>query len=124
MLRGLKFASIPVGDQDRALAFYTGKLGLAVATDQPMGEGADAPRWIELRIPGADTRLVLFTPEEHRDRVGTFTGLSVWTEDVETAYRIYVERGVEFVGPPAVEPWGTYALLKDPDGNVICLSSR
>jgi catechol 2,3-dioxygenase-like lactoylglutathione lyase family enzyme len=48
----LKFVSIPVGDQDRALAFWTEKMGLRVATDQPMGPGK---RWIELSIPGAET---------------------------------------------------------------------
>jgi catechol 2,3-dioxygenase-like lactoylglutathione lyase family enzyme len=58
MIKAIKFASIPVRDQDRALNFYTAKLGFAVATDQSFGDGQ---RWIELRIPGADTRVVLFT---------------------------------------------------------------
>ena len=31
MIRGVKFASIPVTDQDRALAFYTEKLGFKIA---------------------------------------------------------------------------------------------
>jgi hypothetical protein len=39
------------------LLFYTEKLGFKVATDQPMGPGK---RWIELKIPGADTALALF----------------------------------------------------------------
>jgi catechol 2,3-dioxygenase-like lactoylglutathione lyase family enzyme len=47
----LKFVSIPTSDQDRALAFWTEKVGLRVATDQPMG----GQRWIELSIPGAET---------------------------------------------------------------------
>jgi catechol 2,3-dioxygenase-like lactoylglutathione lyase family enzyme len=63
MIKGIKFASIPVRDQDRALAFWRDQIGLAVATDQPMGK----QRWIELRIPGADTRLVLFTPRRSRE---------------------------------------------------------
>ena len=49
MIRGVKFVSIPVVDQDRALAFYTEKLGFRVATDQPF-DGKQ--RWIELAIPG------------------------------------------------------------------------
>ena len=57
MIKGVKFASIPVTDQDRALAFYTEKLGLRLLTDQPF---SDEQRWIELGIPGADTRIVLF----------------------------------------------------------------
>ena len=43
------------------------KLGFRVVTDQPLGE----QRWIELRIPGADTRVVLYTPPGQEDRVGT-----------------------------------------------------
>ena len=37
MIKGIKFVNIPVSDQERALAFYTEKLGFAVATNQPMG---------------------------------------------------------------------------------------
>ena len=59
MIKQVKFVSIPTRDQDRALAFWTEKMGLRVATDQPMGDGQ---RWIELSIPGAETGVVLFTP--------------------------------------------------------------
>ncbi len=65
MITSVKFVGIPVKDQARALAFYREKLGFKVATDQPMGEGQ---RWIELRIGGAETRVVLFTPKGHEDR--------------------------------------------------------
>ena len=52
---------IPVRNQDALLKFYTEKLGFKVATDQPFSE---KQRWIELQIPGADTRFVLFTPDD------------------------------------------------------------
>ena len=45
MIKAMKFASIPVKDQQRALEFYTRKLGFQVMTDQAMGPGQ---RWIEL----------------------------------------------------------------------------
>ena len=35
MIRKIKFASIPVHDQDRALQFYVSTLGFTVLTDQP-----------------------------------------------------------------------------------------
>jgi catechol 2,3-dioxygenase-like lactoylglutathione lyase family enzyme len=47
MITHLKFASIPVSDPQRALEFFTQKLGFRVATDQQMNE---KQRWIELRI--------------------------------------------------------------------------
>ena len=56
MIRGLKFVSIPVRNQDASLRFFTEKLGFKVGTDQPF---SDQQRWIELLIPGAETGLVL-----------------------------------------------------------------
>ena len=35
MIKYVKFVSIPTRDQDRALAFYTEKLGFKVLTDFP-----------------------------------------------------------------------------------------
>jgi predicted enzyme related to lactoylglutathione lyase len=120
MIKQLKFAGISVKDQDAALAFWTQKVGFRVATDQPMGTGK---RWIELAIPGAETRIVLFTPDGHEDRVGSFFNGSFACDDVEHTYRQMSERGVEFVRPPKTEPWGTSALFKDEEGNTFVLSS-
>jgi Glyoxalase/Bleomycin resistance protein/Dioxygenase superfamily len=38
MIKAIKFVSIPVRDQDRALEFYTQALGLRVMTDQPFDD--------------------------------------------------------------------------------------
>ncbi len=62
MIRQVKFVGIPTKDQERALKFWTEIMGLKVLTDQPLGH----QRWIELQIPGAQTRLVLFTPRVMR----------------------------------------------------------
>ena len=67
MIRGIKFVSVPVRDQDAALKFWTEKCGFKVATDQAFGP----QRWIELMIPGADTGLVLFTMDGDEARIGT-----------------------------------------------------
>jgi catechol 2,3-dioxygenase-like lactoylglutathione lyase family enzyme len=112
---------MPVRDQDAALAYFTERLGFEVATDQPFDE---TQRWIELRIPGADTRLVLFTPEEHRNRIGTFSNIAFVADDVERTYRELRARGVEFTGPPQSAEWGTSAIIRDPDGNTFALSSK
>jgi predicted enzyme related to lactoylglutathione lyase len=120
MITHLKFAGLPCRDQARALAFWTEKMGFRVKTDQPMG----AQRWIELSIGTSETALVLFTPEGHEDRVGTFFNGSFACDDVEATHRQLSERGVEFVSPPQKQPWGTFAKFKDPDGNQFVLSSR
>lgn len=121
MIRGIKFVSVPVTDQDRSLRFFTEKLGFKVATDQPF-DGKQ--RWIELLIPGAETGLVLFTPEGHESRIGGFQPLSFTTDDVFTTAAAMKQRGVEFASDPRKESWGTSAIFKDPDGNEYVLSSR
>jgi predicted enzyme related to lactoylglutathione lyase len=120
MIKQMKFAGISVRDQDAALEFWTKKVGFRVATDQPMGPGQ---RWIELSIPGAQTCLVLFTPEGQEDRVGTFFNGSFGCDDVDYTFKQMSERGVKFVEPPAKQPWGTFAMFEDPDGNTFVLSS-
>jgi catechol 2,3-dioxygenase-like lactoylglutathione lyase family enzyme len=121
MIKGIKFASIPVRDQDRSLEFFTAKLGFVVATDQPFD---DRQRWIELRIPGAETRLVLFTPAGQTDRIGTFSNVTFLADDVEATCRVLSKRGVQFVQEPQQADWGTAAIFRDPDGNQFVLSSK
>jgi catechol 2,3-dioxygenase-like lactoylglutathione lyase family enzyme len=117
----VKFVSIPTRDQDRALTFYTDKLGFKVASDQPFNE---KQRWIELRIGGAETRFVLFTPDGHESRIGSFFNGALSCDNVERTYEELKARGVEFIGPPKKEPWGTFATFKDEDGNQFVLSSK
>lgn len=121
MIKGVKFVSIPVKNQDEALDFYTRKLGFQILTDQPFdGE----QRWIELRIPGGDTKVVLFTPKGQEDRVGTFSNVTFVSDNVEKSHAELSAKGVEFLKGPEKAAWGTAAIFKDPDGNVFCLSSK
>lgn len=122
MIRGIKFISVPVKDQDMALKFYTGVLGLRVKTDQEFIPGGQ--RWIELAIPGADTGLALFTPEGHENRVGTFQPISFWCDDVFQAAEVLKQRGVRFFQEPKKESWGSSAIFEDSEGNRFVLSSR
>ena len=122
MITQLKFMSIPVADQGRALKFYTEKLGFKVATDQQMGPGAKQ-RWIELRIGKAETRVVLFTMDGEEGRVGTRMNCSIGCDDVEATWRQLSERGVEFEGPPQKQSWGSFVIMKDSEGNQFVLGS-
>ena len=121
MIKRIKFLGIPVLDQDRALNFYTEKLGFRVFTDQQFSE---RQRWIELSIPGAETGIVLFTPDGHQDRIGTFVNTSWEVDNVEKTYAELQRKGVEFAGAPEKQPWGTFVRMKDSEGNQIVLSSR
>ena len=120
VIKAIKFASIPVTDQDRALAFYTQKLGLRVLTDSPFdGER----RWIELGIPRAETKLVLFTAPGQEKLIGGFMNVTFAADDVEATAKELKARGVEFVQEPRKADWGTAAIFKDPDGNQFVLST-
>ncbi len=121
MIKRIKFIGIPVSNQDRALAFYTEKLGFTVLTDQQFSE---SQRWIELSIPGAETGVVLFTPHGQEDRVGTFVNTSWAVSDVQEAYSELQSKGVEFAGPPQKQPWGSFVMMKDSEGNQIVLASN
>src|ERR1044071_8234412 len=120
MIKHIKFVSIPVANQNRALDFYTDKLGFTIITDQPFDE---KQRWIELRIPKAETRVVLFTPEGEGKRIGSFMNMSYVCDDIDKTYAELQKRGVEFEGPPQTQPWGRYAMFKDSEGNRFVLSS-
>ena len=121
MIKAVKFVSIPVHDQDRALSFYTDKLGFTVATDQPFN---DQQRWIELRIPGADTRLVLFTPDGHENRIGDFQPIAFLSADVDKTYLELRARGVAFTAAPVTAEWGSSVIFSDSEGNQFVISSK
>ena len=120
MIKQIKFISIPVIDQNRALDFYTEKLGFTIITDQSFDE---KQRWIELKVPKAETRVVLFTADGEEKRVGSMMNMSYACDDIQKTYDELSKRGVEFEGPPAEQPWGTYAMFKDSEGNRFVISS-
>ncbi len=113
MLKRIKFTTIPVKDQNRALEFYTKKLGLKVFTDQPWGDS----RWIELQVPGAETLLVLFKQAGHEP--GQIPGVVFVADNVDSTYQDLKAKGIEFTQPPKKEPWGEHAIFKDSEGNLV-----
>ena len=113
MLKRIKFVTVPVLDQARALDFYTNKLGLQVFTDQSMG----ASRWIELQLPRAETMLVLFHQPDHEP--GPVPAVVFVADNVKSTYEDLNARGIEFTQPPKKEVWGEHAILKDSEGNLV-----
>ncbi len=111
--------SIPVSDQQRALEFYTQKLGWELSADVPMG---DDGRWIEVRIPGAETGLVLFAADEHKNRIGSFSDIMFNTDDIEATFAELTAQDVEIAQPITTEFWGTFFMFKDPDGNTFLVA--
>jgi predicted enzyme related to lactoylglutathione lyase len=120
MISHVKFVSVPTTDQDRALKFWTEQVGFRVLTDQPFNE---KQRWIELRVGSSETRLVLFAMDEGMKPGGNFNGAFA-CDNVEQTHQEMVARGVEFIAPPTKQPWGTFAVFQDPDGNKFVVGTK
>ncbi|MGE0632479.1 MAG: VOC family protein [Pseudobdellovibrionaceae bacterium] len=76
----------------------------------------------QLKVPGADTGTALFTPDGHESRVGTFINTAFEVDNIARTYKELSEKGVEFLGPIQKEDWGSFAIMKDSEGNTICIS--
>jgi predicted enzyme related to lactoylglutathione lyase len=111
---------IDVSDQDRALDFYTNKLGFEKLMDEPMSPESEV-RWIEVAPAGAETHVVLFKPTGQENRIGTFLNVIFQCDDIHATYEELRSRGVEFSQEPTENPWGMWAQFKDQDDNEIGL---
>lgn len=120
----ISVASLPVDDIDRAIDFYTKKLGWEKTMDAPMGEDPD-DRWVTVAPPGAQTALALskgfgnWSPE----KVGQSTGLVIEVDDVFKTHDAFVKNGIEFAEEPANQSFGGWAMFKDSEGNILGLHS-
>src|SRR6266516_7014428 len=98
------------------------EVGIQGRDHQFFGEGRQ--RWIELMIPGAETRLALFTPPGHENRIGGFQPVTFRCEDVFATADALKRKGVTLAEEPKKEVWGTRAVFRDPDGNEFVFSSK
>lgn len=132
MLTSNNLSSIFVLDQDQALAFYTGVLGLEVSADIDFG----AMRWLTVRVPGTDREILLERPgaPAHSDQtaqkirelvtIGAGGGwLAFTTDDVQTMFEQVVAAGAEVTQEPMEQPYGTDFAIRDPFGNAIRIGS-
>jgi catechol 2,3-dioxygenase-like lactoylglutathione lyase family enzyme len=105
---------VPVADQDRALDFYVGKLGLEKRRDMPVQQFGG--RWIEVASPGATVTIAL-VPAREGVPAGVPTGIRLTTGDAAAAHAELTARGVEvgeLLNWPGVPPMFE---LHDQDGN-------
>ena len=119
----LKFAELPVFDQDPAMASCAEHLGCAVRADTPMGDGGW--RCIELVFPGADTALHFIRRES--DAPSTEPVLVLVTDDLEATVEGLRDGGVPILAEPAESPFQpghSAAAFQDNEGNQMMLVSR
>src|SRR5947209_1415363 len=106
---------VPVSDQDRAVEFFTQKLGFEKRTDVPYGEG---DRWVEVAPAGAATTIALVPPREG-ESAGIETRIGFTTADVNADHASLRERGVDVDGEVMRMggPVPPMFFFRDPDGN-------
>jgi catechol 2,3-dioxygenase-like lactoylglutathione lyase family enzyme len=129
MLKRITHTFIHVLDQDEALDFYVGKLGMVVHTDADLG----FMRWLTVNMPDQpDLQVGLMLPgppayddataAEIRELVtkgAAGGGLIFETDDCRGTYDELRAAGVEFTQEPTERFYGTDCALRDPFGNPI-----
>jgi catechol 2,3-dioxygenase-like lactoylglutathione lyase family enzyme len=132
MFTSIKISQIYVLDQDEALDFYVGKLGLEVNTDTDLG----FMRWLTVNVPGDPEREILLekpgppamsaeTAGQVRELLtkGAIGGsLFFITDDCRKTYETLLAKGVEFTEEPTERPYGIDCGLRDPFGNSVRFS--
>ncbi len=121
MIKRIRLVGVWVKDQDKALDFYSGKLGFEKQTDIKMDDGY---RWLEVKPPGAETALTIAKPYPTQEgtSVGGFTNIVFTTADINATYEDLCAKGVKFIEEPKIQEWGVMqAIFADPDDNMFVL---
>ncbi len=129
MLKSISISHVWVLDQDQALDFYVGKLGLEMTSDVDLG----FMRWLTVGVPGQPGRDILLelpappsldeaSAKQVRELVSKgATGFTVGftTDDCRKTYATLKAKGVEFTQEPVEQSYGIDCGLRDPFGNAI-----
>ena len=129
MLKHISISGVWVLDQDKALDFYVGKLGLEKRQDIDLG----FMRWLTVGVPGDSSREILMelpappsmdeaSAAQVRQLVSKgATGFTVGftTDDCRATYEELKAKGVEFTQEPVEQAYGVDIGIRDPFGNNI-----
>ena len=125
MIIGL--TSVLVDDQDKALKFYTEKLGFELKRDMPLGNEA-GDRWLTLVSPEGAHGVELLLEPSSNSLASDFqqamfeqgiSGGQFNSSDIQAEYERLSERGVEFTMTPTDIGPAIMAVFKDTCGNYI-----
>jgi lactoylglutathione lyase len=117
-ITAVRAVAVPVRDQDRAVDFYVGTLGMEKRMDAPLPQSGG--RWITVAPAHADTTLAL-VPTSDAAPAGTDTGIRLGTRNAAADHARLGEAGVtvdQLLRWDGVPPMFT---LRDPDGNALTI---
>jgi catechol 2,3-dioxygenase-like lactoylglutathione lyase family enzyme len=120
----LELIVVPVGDVDRAKAFYGDSMGFGLDVDFQPNEDF---RVVQLTPPGSSCSIALM---RNPDAAGSLQGLHLVVEDLDAARAELSGRGVAVGEPfhfadgqqqpgpdPQRQSYNSFLAFKDPDGN-------
>ena len=123
----IKMMSLHVDDQEKALRFYTDKLGFVKTSDFTQGDyrwltvaSAEEPEGTELQLALDDdpaAKAYQRAMYEQGQPAAMF-----YTDDVKADYERIQARGAAFTMPPTQVTGSTIAMLDDTCGNLIQLT--
>ncbi|WP_324022169.1 VOC family protein (plasmid) [Pantoea sp. JZ29] len=118
--RCMGYVAIVVDDYDRAIEYYTDKLGFALVEDTPQ----PGKRWVVVTPnPESDCNLLLAraSNERQEDFIGNQCGgrvfLFLQTDDFWRDYNAMKAKGVHFCHEPREEDYGMVVVFEDIYGN-------
>lgn len=124
MLTRIGTITVQVTDQNKALEFYTKKLGFEKRADQSMGPNQ---RWIEVAPPRAETRILLYKATKDapgaasyraaKASIGKSTGMVFETDDILKTFADLKAKGVKIIDEPKKQPYGWWGVFTDQDDN-------
>lgn len=116
MITKLNTVAVPVADQEKALEFYEGTLGMPKRRDDTFGPGL---RWIEVAPPGAVTSVALAPAAMGGGQIGVDTGIRFMTDDAAAEHEALKAKGVDVDDMLDIEGAPPMFSFRDPDGNAL-----
>ena len=131
MIKTIGGTIVYVSNQNKAVEFYTQKLGFEVKSDMQFGNNL---RWIEVAPKESNSTLSLVEPNREllktdeeinrtKMKIGTDTDVWFYSNDIESTYEELKDKGVDLTKPEREDWGGTMSILKDQDGNSFGLIS-
>ena len=118
--RCMGYVAIVVDDYDRAIEYYTEKLGFTLVEDTPQ----PGKRWVVVTPdPESDCNLLLARASNERqegfigNQCGGIVFLFLQTDDFWRDYKAMKSKGVTFSQEPREEEYGTVVVFEDLYGN-------
>jgi lactoylglutathione lyase len=118
-MNDISVAMFTVANQDKAIAFYTEKLGFELRSDSKFGPNGEY-RWVEVAPVGSHARLALNEPMGGTPGGGS---IGVETPDVIAEHRrLSAVGGIDMDPEPMQTPGAPLLfMMRDPDGNHIAV---